>query len=61
MCSSFPRLNNQTVVEFLEYWVVPLYRSRRRKLAAQSHTPTLLHIISRDEDSLRDWVYILEV
>ena len=42
-------MNNQTVVEFPEYWVVPLYRSRRRKLAAQSHTPTLLHINRRDK------------
>ena len=58
--SSFPPLINQTVVEFLVGWVAPLYRSRRQKLAAQSHTPTILHINRRDEDSLRDRIYILE-
>ena len=54
VCSSFPPLNNQIVVEFPVDWVAPLYRSRRQKLAVQSHTPTLLHINRRDEDSLRD-------
>ena len=53
-------LNIQTVVEVLEAWVAPLYRSWRQKLAAKSHTPTLLHINRRDEDSFRDRVYILE-
>ena len=60
LCCSFFPLNNQTVVEFLEEWVAPLYRSRRQKLAAQNHTPTLLHINRPDEDSLRDQIYILE-
>ena len=60
VCSSFPPLNNQTVVEFLEDWVAPLYRSRRQNVAVQSHTPTLLHMNRRDEDSLRDRIYILE-
>ena len=60
VCSSFPPLKNQTVVEHLVDWVAPLYRCWRQKLAAQSHTPTLLHINHRDEDSLRDRIYILE-
>ena len=60
VCSSFPPVNNQTVVEFLVGWVAPLYRSRRQKLAAQSHTPTLLHIDRRDKDSIRDRIYNLE-
>ena len=48
VCSSFPPLKNQTVLEFLVDWVVPNYRSQRQKLAAQSHIPTLLHINRRD-------------
>ena len=60
VCSSFPPVNNQAVVDFLEDWVVLLYRSRRQKLAAQSHTPTHFLIDRRDEDSLRDRIYILE-
>ena len=60
VCSSFPLLNNQTVVELLEDWAAPFYRSRRQKLAAHSHTPTLMHINRRDGDSLRNRIYILE-
>ena len=56
-----PPLNKRTVVEFLEVWVALLYRSRRQKLAVQSHTSTHLQINRRDEDSLRDRIYILEV
>ena len=48
VCSSFPPLNNQTVVEFLSDWLAAHYRSRRQKLAAQSHIPTLMHINRRD-------------
>ena len=58
-CSSFPPLKSQTVLEFLVDWVVPHYRSQRRKLAAQTHTPTPLHINRRDIDSLRDRICIL--
>ena len=60
VCSSFPLLKNKTVVEFHVVWVAPLYNSRRQKLVAQSHTPTLLHENRRDDDSLRDRIYILE-
>ena len=60
VCSSFLPLNNQTVVEILVDWAAPHYRSRRQKLAAENHTPTLLHINRRDKDSLRDRIYIPE-
>ena len=48
VCSSFLPLKNQTVAEFLADWVAPLCRSQRQKLAAENHTPTLLHINRRD-------------
>ena len=48
VCSSIPPLKNQTSLEFLVNWFTPHYHSQRQKLAAQSHTPTLLHINRRD-------------
>ena len=53
-CSSFLPLTHQAVLEFLVDWVAAHCRSRRRKLAVQNHTPTLLHINRRGIDSLRD-------
>ena len=48
VCSLFPPLKNQTVLEFLVDWAAPYYRSQRQKLATHNHTPTPLHINRRD-------------
>ena len=60
VCSSFPPLKNQTLLEFLVNQVAPHYHSRCQKLADQNRTPTLRHINRRDEDSFRDRINILE-
>ena len=59
VCSSFPPLKNQTVLEFPVDWVASRWRCRRQKLAAQNYIPTPSHISRRDIDSLQDRIYIL--
>ena len=43
VCSTFPQLINQTVLEFRVVWVPLHYYSRRQKLAFRNHTLTLWH------------------